>query len=65
MGKPNQRFVCKSYDGGWRIWNRKMKKWWGLSFSTFPSALLDELNGERRPDKIVQLVKDKRNGFER
>lgn len=64
MGKPNQRYVCRAYNGGWSMWNRKMKKWW-LRFDTFPSALLDELNGERRPDKIVQLVKDKRNGFER
>ena len=61
----NIRYVCKAYGGGWRVWNRKMKKWWGLRFDTFPEALMRELNGEKRPDVIEKLVTDKRNGFER
>ena len=60
MGKPNQRFVAKAVAGsGWRIWNRKMKRWWGNYFIVYPEELLDELNGPARPEKIVELSKRK------
>lgn len=51
-------YVAKAIAGkGWRIWNRKMKYWWGNFFQEFPSALLAELNGAKRPEKIVELTK--------
>lgn len=52
------RYVAKAEPKkGWRIWNRKMKKWWGNYFKQYPEDLLAELNGERRPEKIVELTK--------
>lgn len=53
-----ERYVAKATAGkGWRIWNRKMKKWWGNYFNDYPTALLAELNGLKRPDKLVELTK--------
>lgn len=60
MGKPNFRYVAKAESGkGWRIWNRRTNRWWGNSFSYYPEALLEELNGAKRPEKIVELSKAK------
>lgn len=31
MGKVNERYCVRTQaDGRWRVWNRKMMKWWGL-----------------------------------
>jgi hypothetical protein len=58
VGETKKRFVAKAIPGiGWRIWNRKQAKWWGNPFSHHPEELLLELNGARRPDKIVELTK--------
>ena len=55
-----QRFVARAVSGkGWRIWNRKTKRWWGNFFSEYPTALLVELNGLKRPDKLTELAKHK------
>lgn len=55
------KYVCKAVpEKGWRIWDRKMKKWWGNYFREYPQELLDELNGERRPYEIVRLCKNSR-----
>jgi hypothetical protein len=60
MGKPKARYVCKAIPGvGWRIWNRKTRKWWGNPFRDFPSELLEELNGPKRPEKLCELCKRK------
>ena len=54
----SDRFVAKAEAGvGWRIWNRKTKRWWGNFFAQYPEQLLEELNGEKRPDRIVELSK--------
>jgi len=56
MGKPNYKYVAKATTGkGWRIWNRKIKRWWGNYFSEYPRELLDELNGPHRTEKIIEL----------
>jgi hypothetical protein len=34
-----------------------LKRWWGNPYPAYPTALLAELNGEKRPDKIVELSK--------
>jgi hypothetical protein len=53
-----ERYVCKAVAGkGWRIWNRKMNKWWGNHFKQFPAELLAELNGPKRPAEIARLSK--------
>jgi hypothetical protein len=41
---------------GWRIWNRKMKRWWGEWYKSYPEKLLDELNGLKRPEEITRLT---------
>jgi hypothetical protein len=52
------RYVAKAVVGsGWRIWNRKMKRWWGAPFKEFPTALLAELNGLKRPEKLTELTR--------
>ena len=60
MGKPNVRFVAKAVERtGWRVWDRTQKKWWGNSFRQHPDELLAELNGSKRPEKLVELCKQK------
>lgn len=52
------RYVMKSEAGkGWRIWNNKMRKWWGNWFPVQPDELVQELNSQKRPDVIVTLTK--------
>jgi hypothetical protein len=60
MGASTVRYVAKPIPGaGWRVWDRKQKKWWGNPFSYFPEGLLAELNGAKRPEKLVALCKKK------
>lgn len=57
MGKPI-RYVAKAVPGvGWRIWNRKTKRWWGNYYKEFPQNVLDELNGEKRSEALANLAK--------
>lgn len=64
MGKPRRRYVAKGVPGGWRIWNNKGKNWWGQFYERQPDELIDELNGEKRPEVLIILTrrfqKDKR-----
>jgi hypothetical protein len=35
-----RRYVAKAESGkGWRIWESKMKRWWGNYFSRYPEEL--------------------------
>ncbi len=56
--------MLKGVAGGWRIWNNKSNKWWGQLYERQPDELVNELNGESRPEVIVVLTrkfqKDKR-----
>lgn len=59
-----RRYVAKGVPGGWRIWNNKMKKWWGELYEKQPDELVEELNGLKHPSVITDLTrrfqKDKR-----
>jgi hypothetical protein len=56
VGVPSHRYVAKAVPGmGWRVWNRKFSRWWGNFFIAYPEALLAELNGPKRPDRITTL----------
>jgi hypothetical protein len=56
MGAPRQRYVAKAVPGsGWRVWDRKRICWWGNYFAAYPDALVVELNGPKRPDRITEL----------
>ena len=55
MGKPKRRFVAKGVPGGYRIWNKKAQKYWGETYDFFPEDLLNELNNQKRPEKLLEL----------
>lgn len=57
MGRPGRKYVGKGVSGGWRIWNKKSRKWWGELYEKQPDELLEELNGLKRPKVIVQLTR--------
>ncbi len=57
MGKPRRKYVAKGIPGGWRIWNKKAQKWWGELYERQPDELLEELNGEKRPEVLVKLTR--------
>jgi hypothetical protein len=58
MGKAEHRYVAKSEPGkGWRVWDRKLKRWWGEWRREYPEAVLIELNGEARPQVLVELCR--------
>ena len=52
-----RRYVARGVPGGYRIWNNRARSWWGDLYEVCPDDLLDELNGERRPEKITELTK--------
>jgi hypothetical protein len=56
MGKSKRRWVARAVAGeGWRIWDNKLKRFWGQTYDAVPEALLDELNGQKRPDRLTDL----------
>jgi len=58
MGKPNFRYVAKSEPSkGWRVWDRKLSRWWGAWRREYPEDVLKELNGEKRPEMLVNLCR--------
>lgn len=58
MGKNPTQYVAKAIPGvGWRIWNRKQKKWWGNYFNEYPQHVLDELNTAKDADRLIDLTK--------
>ena len=57
--KADARYVARAEPGrGWRVWDRKVRRWWGNAFVAYPVALLAELNGAKRPDRIVELTRE-------
>lgn len=58
MGKPRARYAAKAEPGvGWFVWDRKRKRKWGNPFQEIPEELIEELNGEARPERITELSK--------
>ncbi len=61
MGQRRARYVAKPIGGGaWRVWNTKTRQWWGNPFGDYPTVLLEELNGAKRPDLLINLGKTNR-----
>ncbi len=59
MGKPKQKYVAKALpDGSWRIWNTRMKRWWGECYNRYPAELLEELNNKKDPKAITEKNRD-------
>jgi hypothetical protein len=58
VGKAGGRYVGRAEAGkGWRIWDNKLKRFWGERYEDYPAPLLAELNGEKRPERLTELVK--------
>ena len=58
LGKSKSMYVAKAEPGiGWRIWNTKMKRYWGEVYAEPPEVLLQELNGQKRPAQLTALNK--------
>lgn len=58
MTKRPRRYVAKAQDdGSWRIWNKLARKYWGQQYNRRPDEIIDELNGEKRPDILTALTR--------
>ena len=58
MGKRDVRYVAKAdARKGWRIWDRKARKWWGEPYVQYPEQLLTKLNDEKRPHQLTELIR--------
>lgn len=56
-GRRQRRCVGKPVAGeGWRVWDTTLKRGWGNLFDDYPTALLDELNGEGSPPRLTELA---------
>ncbi|PYC78146.1 hypothetical protein C7C46_16730 [Streptomyces tateyamensis] len=53
----SRRYVARGVPGGYRVWNAKMRRWWGELYELCPDELLDELNGAARPEKLTELAR--------
>ncbi len=54
----NEKYVAKAEKGiGWRIFNRKTKRYWGQFFKEYPQEVLQELNNLARPEMLTKLCK--------
>lgn len=42
---------------GWRVWDRKLQRFWGERYRDFPERLLAELNGGKRPERLSELIR--------
>ena len=51
-----RRYVARGVPGGYRIWDRKRDCAWGDVYEFVPDELLAELNGQRRPERITELL---------
>ncbi|HEY3904178.1 MAG TPA: hypothetical protein VGM14_09775 [Streptosporangiaceae bacterium] len=56
-----RRFVARGVPGGYRIWDNKVRRWWGDFYELCPDDLLVELNGQRRPAIITELLRRHRS----
>jgi hypothetical protein len=53
-----KRFLARAEAGrGWRIWDKQQKRWWGPVLVHQPDALVTELNGLKRPERLAELLR--------
>ncbi len=58
MAKRGRRFISQAETGGvWRVLDKKSKQQWGPDFKTRPDARVDELNGDKRPERLTELMR--------
>jgi hypothetical protein len=51
MGQSNYRYVARAFEGGWRLFDRKMQKWWGPKVKQYPQRIIDYLNQKKQGDR--------------
>ena len=52
-----RRYVARGVPGGYRIWDNKVRRWWGDLYELCPDELVDQLNGARDYGKITALLR--------
>ena len=57
MGKKRRRFVGKGVPKGYKIWDNKIKRWWGETYQHYPDELIKELNGDKNPTQLIKITK--------
>lgn len=49
--------MAKGVPGGYRIWDNKVRRWWGDLYEMCLDDLLTELNGNAAHEKITELLR--------
>ncbi|MEV0297730.1 hypothetical protein [Nocardia sp. NPDC050710] len=52
-----RRYVARGVPGGYRIWDNKVRRWWGDLYELCPDELVDALNRGRDHETITVLLK--------
>lgn len=52
-----RRYVARGVPGGYRIWDNRGRRYWGDHYELCPDDLLAELNGAKRPERLVELLR--------
>lgn len=49
--------MARGVPGGYRIWDNKVRRWWGDLYEVCPDDLLAELNGAKDEAKVTKLLR--------
>jgi len=52
-----RRYVARGVPGGYRIWDNTARRWWGDLYELCPDGLLQELNGDKNPERLTELLR--------
>jgi hypothetical protein len=51
------RYVVRGVLGGYRIWDNRVRRWWGDQYEVQPDDLVAELNGNANYARVTALLK--------
>jgi hypothetical protein len=57
MGVAERRYVARGAPGGYRVWDNRLKRYWGDLYELCPDDLLTELNGAKDPARLTALLR--------
>lgn len=52
-----RRYVAQGVPGGYRIWDNKVRRWWGDLYELCPDDLVTALNARAAPETLTALLK--------
>ena len=52
-----RRYVARGVPGGYRIWDNRVRRWWGDLYQLCPDELHAELNGGADHAKTTTLLR--------